>query len=285
LTLCESERAVKTRAVSECGNSTEAAYLRTLNRHSAASCHNAQVVTATAEKKRAPFPIEFYRSAVGKKWIMGLTGAAIILFVLAHMIGNWKIFFPDVDGIPEIDLYGRALRSLLFPLMPEHIVLWILRTGLIVVFLLHIHAAYALTIINRRARDEEYEGPRKYLAANYASRTMRASGTIFLAFLIFHLADLTWGTQPIATETWERGEVFANFVATFSRAPVTAFYVLAMALLALHLYHGAWSMFQSLGINHPRFNVWRRGFAVGLAVVVFVGNAIMPLAVLFGFVG
>jgi succinate dehydrogenase cytochrome b subunit len=241
-------------------------------------------VTATAKKKRAPFPIEFYRSAVGKKWIMGLTGAAIILFVLAHMIGNWKIFFPDVDGIPEIDLYGRALRSLLFPLMPEHIVLWILRTGLIVVFLLHVHAAYALTIINRQARKEEYEGPRNYLVANYASRTMRASGTIFLAFLIFHLADLTWGTQPIATETWERGEVYANFVATFSRAPITAFYVLAMALLGLHLYHGAWSMFQSLGINHPRFNIWRRGFAVGLAVVVFVGNAIMPLAVLFGFV-
>ena len=241
-------------------------------------------MTATAEKKRAPFPIEFYRSAIGKKWIMGLTGLAIILFVLAHMVGNWKIFFPDVNGVPEIDLYAETLRTLLFPLVPEQVVLWIMRTGLIVVFLLHIHAAYALTLVNRRARNEEYEGPRQYLVANYASRTMRVSGTIFLAFLLFHLADFTLGFQPLAPETWERGEVYANFVATFSRAPVTAFYVIATALLGLHLYHGAWSMFQSLGFNHPRFNTWRRGFAVGLAVVVFVGNAIMPLAVLFGFV-
>ena len=242
-------------------------------------------MTASVEKKRAPFPIEFYRSAIGKKWVMGLTGLAIILFVLAHMIGNWKIFLPDVGGIPEIDLYAEALRSLLFPLVPEQVVLWIMRTGLIVVFLLHIHAAYALTIINHRARKEEYQGPHKYLVANYASRTMRWSGTIFLAFLVFHIADTTLGVQPMAPEAWEHGEVYANFVATFSRAPVTAFYVLSMALLALHLYHGAWSMFQSVGISHPRFNAWRRGFAVGLAVVVFVGNAIMPLAVLFGLVG
>ena len=148
-----------------------------------------------------------------------------------------------------------------------------------------VHAAYSLTLINRRARAEDYEGPRTYLAANYASRTMVWSGTIFGFFLLFHLADLTWGIQPAAVEGWEPGEVYANFVASFQRAPVTAFYVIAMALLAIHLYHGAWSMFQSLGINHPRFNIWRRGFAVGLAVVVFAGNAIMPLAVLFGFVG
>jgi succinate dehydrogenase / fumarate reductase cytochrome b subunit len=241
-------------------------------------------VTSTAEKKRAPFPIEFYRSAVGKKWIMALTGLAIIAFVVAHMIGNWKIFLPDVEGVPEIDLYAETLRSLLFPLLPEHVVLWILRTGLIVVFALHVHAAYSLTLMNRRARIDQYEGPRSYLVANYASRTMRWSGVIFLAFLAFHLADLTWGVQPMSPETWARGEVYANFVATFSRAPVTVFYVVAMGALALHLFHGAWSMFQSLGMNHPRFNPWRRGIAVGLAAIVFVGNSIMPLAVLFGWV-
>lgn len=247
--------------------------------------HNGIELTATVDKKRAPFPIEFYRSAIGKKWIMAITGLAIILFVLAHMIGNLKIFFPEVDGIPEINLYAEALRSLLFPLVPEHIVLWILRTGLIAVVLLHVHAAYALTIMNRRARQQEYEGPRTYLAADYASRTMRVSGTIFLFFLIFHLADLTWGFQPAAPEAWEHGEVYANFIATFSRAPVTVFYVISMGLLALHLYHGAWSMFQSVGVNHPRFNLWRRGFAIGLSALVFVGNAIMPIAVLAGWVG
>jgi succinate dehydrogenase / fumarate reductase cytochrome b subunit len=247
--------------------------------------HNAMAVTTTAEKKRAPFPIAFYQSAVGKKWVMAVTGLGIIVFVVAHMIGNWKIFLPDVGGVHEIDLYAEALRGLFFPLMPEHVVLWILRTGLIVIFALHVHAAYSLTLMNRRARTEGYEGPRSYIAANYASRTMRWSGVIFLAFLVFHLADLTWGIQPMSPETWARGEVYANFIATFSRAPVAVFYIIAMATLAIHLYHGAWSMFQSVGINHPRFNTWRRGFAVGLAVLVFVGNSIMPLAVMAGWVG
>lgn len=241
-------------------------------------------MATTLEKKSPPWPLGFYRSAVGKKWVMAITGLAIILFVLAHMVGNWKIFLPDVDGIPDIDIYAEALRNLLVPFAPEHVVLWILRTGLIVAFLLHIHAAYSLTLMNRRARPDDYQGPRHYVAATYASRTMRWSGTIFGAFLLFHLADLTWGIQPMAPETWERGEVYANFVATFSRAPVTFFYVLAMVLLGMHLYHGAWSMFQSLGINHPLFNVARRMFAIGLAVLVTVGNAIMPLAVLFGWV-
>jgi succinate dehydrogenase / fumarate reductase cytochrome b subunit len=243
------------------------------------------VTTTIENKKRAPFPIEFYRSAVGKKWVMAVTGIGIILFVLAHMVGNWKIFLPDVDGIPDIDIYSHALRRLLVPYLPEHVALWILRTGLIVAFLLHVHAAYALTMMNRRARPQDYQGPRQYVAANYASRTMRWSGTIFGFFLLFHLADLTWGISPAAPDTWERGEVYANFVATFSRVPVTVFYVIAMGLLAIHLYHGAWSMFQSMGVNHPRFNTMRRTFAVGLAVVVGVGNAVMPLAVLFGLVG
>ena len=242
-------------------------------------------MATTLEKRTLPWPLGFYRSAIGKKWVMAITGIAIILFVLAHMVGNWKIFLPDVDGIPDIDIYAEALRQLLVPFAPEHVILWLLRTGLIVAFLLHIHAAYSLTLMNRRARPDDYQGPRNYVAANYASRTMRWSGTIFGAFLLFHLADLTWGIQPMAPETWERGEVYANFVATFSRAPVTILYVVSMVLLGLHLYHGAWSMFQSLGINHPRFNAARRVFAVGLAVLVTVGNAIMPLAVLFGFVG
>ncbi len=216
---------------------------------------------------------------------MAITGIAIILFVIFHMVGNWKIFLPDVDGIPDIDIYAEALRELLVPFLPEHVALWILRTGLIVAFLFHIHAAYSLTLMNHRARPEDYQGPRTYIAANYASRTMRWSGVIFLAFLLFHLADLTWGIQPMAPETWARGEVYANFVATFSRAPVTFFYVVAMVALGIHLFHGAWSMFQSLGINHPRFNHLRRWFAIGLAALVTVGNAIMPLAVLFGFVG
>lgn len=244
--------------------------------------HNAGEVATTVKKKRAPFPIEFYRSAVGKKWVMAITGLGIIVFALAHMIGNLKMFLPPVDGTPDIDIYGESLRTLFGPIVPDHVFLWILRTGLIVIFALHVHAAYSLTIMNHRARPDGYEGPRHYIAADYAGRTMRWSGSIFLAYLAFHLADFTWGIQPVAPETWERGAIYANFIATFDRPAVTALYVVASLLLGIHLYHGAWSMFQSLGINHPRFNAWRRGLATTIALVITLGFIAPPLAVAFG---
>jgi succinate dehydrogenase / fumarate reductase cytochrome b subunit len=239
-------------------------------------------VTSTVEKKRAPFPIEFYRSAIGKKWIMAISGLAIIGFALAHMIGNLKMFLPPIEGEPDIDVYGEALRSLFAPIIPEHVFLWILRTGLIVMFALHVHAAYSLTIMNRRARRQGYEGPVSYVAANYASRTMRWSGVIFLAYLFFHLADFTWGIQPAAPEAWERGEVYANFIQTFDRPPVALLYIVASVLVGIHLYHGIWSMFQSMGINNPRFNKWRRYLASGLSVLISVGFIAPVVAVVIG---
>jgi len=240
-------------------------------------------VTVTTEEKSAPLLIGFYRSAVGKKWVMALTGIGLIGFSLTHMVGNLKMFLPPVEGRADIDVYGEALRDLFTPILPEHVFLWILRTGLIVIFALHVHAAYSLTLINRRARPVDYQGPREYVVADYAGRTMRWSGVIFLAFLFFHLADFTWGIEPAAPETWERGAVYANFVATFSRPAVTFLYVVAMVLLGIHLYHGAWSMFQSMGINHPRFNALRRYVAIGVATVITIGFIAPPLAVAFGF--
>ncbi|MDP3983917.1 MAG: succinate dehydrogenase cytochrome b subunit [Acidimicrobiia bacterium] len=235
--------------------------------------------------KRLPFPFDFYRSAVGKKWVMAITGILLIGFVVAHMIGNLKIFLPaEASGVFEIDEYGHLLRQLFYPILPRHIFLWILRIGLIAAFALHVHAAVGLTAINRRARPVGYQGPRNYLVANYASRTMRWSGLIVLAYLAFHLADFTWGIEPFAPDGWVRGNVHDNFIFTFSRWPVTAFYVLANLLLGIHLFHGAWSMFQSLGINNPRFNQWRRWFAIGLSSVIVLGNISMPLAIQFGII-
>ncbi len=242
-------------------------------------------MVATAERRRGLWLVDFYRSAVGKKWVMAITGIVLLGYLVAHMLGNIKVFLPAIDGVPELDLYARALRELFFPIAPHGVVLWIMRTGLLVAAILHVHAAFALTIMNRRARPTDYSGPRTYLAANYASRTMRWSGVIVLLFVIFHLADLTWGIQPAAPEGWTHGQVYSNFIATFSRPWVAFFYVLANLALAPHIYHGAWSMFQSLGANHPRFNRWRRYLAWGLAAVIVVPNVLMPLAVLLGFVG
>lgn len=242
-------------------------------------------MVATSQRRRAPWPVEFYRSAVAKKWIMALTGIVLVGYLIAHLVGNLKVFLPPVDGVPEVDLYGHALRELLFPILPHHVALWLLRVGLLVAAAFHIHAAYSLTLMNRRARPVDYSGPRTYLAANYASRTMRWSGVIVILYVFFHLADFTWGIAPAAPDTWARGEVYANFFATFSRPGVVFFYVLANLCLGLHLFHGVWSMFQSLGANNPRFNRWRRYFAWTIAGVITAGNVFLPIAGLLGIGG
>jgi succinate dehydrogenase / fumarate reductase, cytochrome b subunit len=245
------------------------------------------VTASPTTGRRLPWPVEFYRSAVGKKWVMAVTGILLLGFVLAHMVGNLKVYmgFIPEDGAYEIDLYGEALRALFYPIVPHYAVLWAMRIGLIAAFILHIHAAAALTIMNRKARDVGYQGPRTYLAANYASRTMRFSGIIVLLYLGFHLADFTWGIQPLAPAGWEYGAIYDNFVLSFTRVPVAVFYIVANLLLGVHIFHGAWSMFQSLGWNNPRFNAWRRWFAQAFAAVVVIGNVSFPVAVLTGVIG
>lgn len=228
-----------------------------------------------AARRPLPWPLEFYRSAVGKKWVMAVTGLMLIGFVIAHMAGNLHVF----QGEEEINKYGVALREIGGDLIPRTYLLWALRLGLIAAFVLHIHAAYALTMINRRARPIGYKGGRHYVAANWASRTMRISGVIVGVFLLFHLADMTWG-WTIAD--FRHGEPYHNLVTSLSRPAVGLFYVIAVAMLIPHLYHGAWSMFQDLGINNPRINRARRVFATAVAVLVPIGFMIVPIAILVG---
>jgi succinate dehydrogenase / fumarate reductase cytochrome b subunit len=212
---------------------------------------------------------------------MAVTGIVLLGYILAHMLGNLKVYF----GPEEIDGYGEALRDLGGHLVPRTHLLWLLRIGLTSAFVLHIHAAYSLTLMNRRQRPVGYESRREYLVASYASRTMVWTGTIVLLFIVFHLADLTWGTEPAATDGFVRGAVYDNLVATFSRWPVAAFYIAANLALGVHVFHGTWSMFQSLGVNSPAFNRWRRHLALGFTVVVIGGNLSFPIAVLSGIIG
>ena len=168
------------------------------------------------------------------------------------------------------------------PLLPRTWFLWIIRGGLAAAFVLHIHSAYSLTRMNQRARGAGgYQQDRDWQAANAASSSMRWTGVIIALFLLFHLADLTWGT---VNPDFVRGDVYRNFVATFSRTPVALVYLVANVALCIHLFHGAWSMFQSLGLNNPRWNKWRRGFAVGFAATIGVMNLSFPLAVMTGIV-
>jgi succinate dehydrogenase / fumarate reductase cytochrome b subunit len=111
---------------------------------------------STRAKRPAPFPVEFYRSALGKKYVMAITGILIMGFVFAHMFGNLKMYL----GPEDFDHYGHFLRELLVPLLPRTWALWGLRLGLIAAFLLHIHAAYALTVMNKKARIDKYQSKR-----------------------------------------------------------------------------------------------------------------------------
>lgn len=228
-------------------------------------------------KHRSIWPLEFYRSAIGKKWVMAVTGIIGIGFILGHAFGNMKVYF----GADDLNHYGEFLRELAYPLLPRTWTLWLMRFGLIAAILLHMHAAYSLTVMNHRARPKDYAGDRDYVAANFASRTMRWSGIIVLAFIVFHLLDLTGGT---VNGDFVRGDPYNNLVATFDRPIVAAFYILANVLLGIHLFHGVWSMFQSLGINNPRFNDLRKRLAQGIAAAIVVANVSFPLAVTFGII-
>jgi succinate dehydrogenase / fumarate reductase cytochrome b subunit len=224
--------------------------------------------------------LDFYGSAIGKKAVMAVTGIMLLGFVLAHMLGNLHMY----QDAAHMNHYGEYLRTIGEPILPHTGFLWILRGGLIIAFILHIHSAFGLTVMNRQSRKVGYKGGREYTAANYAARTMRWSGVIVGLFILFHLMDLTWGTSPAATDAFTRGEPYQNLVESFQRTPVAIVYIIANLLLGVHIYHGAWSLFQSLGWANPRFNHWRRMFAIGFAAIIVIGNVSFPVAVMTGIV-
>lgn len=227
--------------------------------------------------RQLPFPLSIYQSAVGKKWVMALTGIGLLGFIVVHMIGNLHLY----EGPAQINEYGEALRDLGGHLAPRTFLLWVMRIGLIVMFVLHIHSAMGLTRINQAAnKGARYQDSREYAAANFASRTMRWTGTIIGLYLLFHLADLTWGKMHPGT--YVRGNVYYNAAQSLSTWPIAAIYIVANIALAIHIYHGAWSMFQSLGINNPKYNSLRRSFAGGLATIILIGNLSFPIMALAG---
>ncbi|WP_028060905.1 succinate dehydrogenase cytochrome b subunit [Candidatus Solirubrobacter pratensis] len=215
-----------------------------------------------------------YGTYVGKKYAMAVSGIVLMLFVLGHMIGNLKLYL----GASQLDDYSHWLRTVGEPALPAQTLLWIVRIVLIAAVAIHIHAAYALTVVNRRARPLPYASERDYAAASFASRTMRWSGILVALFVVFHLLDLTWGT---ANPDFRHGDPYHNVVESFQRWPVAIAYVVANLALALHLYHGAWSLTQSMGWVFPH----RRRLAVAFAALIAIGNVSFPIAVVTGIIG
>ena len=221
--------------------------------------------------------LSFYRSAVGKKAVMAVTGLILFGFVLVHMLGNLKIY----QGPEKLNAYAEWLRVVGAPAIPHSGVLWMFRLVLLGAAGLHILSATQLTLINLKARPVNYRD-RKSIQASYASRTMRWGGAIIALFVVYHLAHLTWGS---AHSDFIPGDAYHNVVTGFQIWWVSAIYIVAQIALGFHLSHGLWSMFQSLGWWEPEGRKdWRQTFATVFAWVITVGNISFPLAVLAGVV-
>jgi succinate dehydrogenase / fumarate reductase cytochrome b subunit len=214
-----------------------------------------------------------FHSTVGKKAVMAVTGVILFGFVFVHMVGNLKLY----EGAGILNEYGRFLREVGYPAVPYEGVLWVARGVLLAAVVLHMWSAWRLTLISRAARPLPYAAsPKRH--TTYAARTMRWGGVIVLLFVVYHLLHFTTGhLHP----DFVAGEPYHNVVAGLAVWWVAAFYIAAQVALGFHLYHGVWSVFQSLGINHPRYNAWRSGFAHAFAWIVTLGNVSYPVAVYF----
>jgi succinate dehydrogenase / fumarate reductase cytochrome b subunit len=206
---------------------------------------------------------------------MALSGAIFVGFVFGHMIGNLQIYLPvGPDGVRPIDHYGRFLHE-----GEVGRILWAVRAFLFGAVAVHIWAATVLTLKSLGARPQGYRA-QQYMESTYASRTMRWGGAILGLFVIFHILHLTLlRFDPNMVE----GHVYDNMVRGFQNPFVSGFYILAMCALGLHLRHGFWSFLQTLSLEHPRYNVWRRLAANAFALLIVVGNCSIPIAVLAGF--
>jgi len=219
--------------------------------------------------------VRFYEAPIGKKVIMAVTGVILFGYVVAHLLGNLQIFGnPDQINIYAAFLHNPANAGLL----------WGARGALLVAVILHIVASVQLWKLKGDARPVGYvkkEDP----AASYASRTMMWSGPIVAAFVIFHVLHLTVGAVlPLQEIGPNQPNVRANVIAGFMNPAVSAFYILAMILLCMHLYHGLWSMFQSLGFSHPRYTPKLKKGAAIFAILIAIGNCSIPIAVMAGLV-
>jgi succinate dehydrogenase cytochrome b subunit len=217
-----------------------------------------------------------WRSTIGKKYVMAVTGLIWFGYLIVHLWGNLKIY----AGPLFLNDYGGFLRTVGEPFFGFSQLLWLARIILIPAFILHVWAAVQLTTRDTASRPRKYQ-LRKNLESTFASRTMIYGGIFILLFLIWHLLDFTYGT---VNPNYVEGDIYHNVVASFQRWPVVLFYELAMIAVGLHLFHGIWSTFQTLGWNTTRSNRLVRNIGTFFAVLLTLGNMSIPLAVFTGLI-
>lgn len=220
------------------------------------------------------------QSMLGKKAVVAVTGATLVGFLVGHVAGNLKVFLPDPEpGVSDLDVYAEFLRSAGEPLLPHGGALWAFRLVLIAALVLHVVFVVQLAAASRAARPDRYENQRR-VRGTLSAKWMMFSGVLLLAFIVFHLLHFTTGT--IDPANFEQGRVYANVYAAFTRWPFVVLYAAAMGLVSFHLHHGAWSMFQTLGLDSPDRNGALRWFATMISLVLFVGFVIVPISVAVG---
>ncbi|MGI8330718.1 succinate dehydrogenase cytochrome b subunit [Actinomadura scrupuli] len=220
-----------------------------------------------------------YRSAVGKKAVMAVTGGVLVLFLLGHMAGNLKIFL----GREDFDHYARWLRTIGEPALPHRVFLSLLEVVLVVAVGLHMWSAVSLARRAARARPVKYAARRRSQAQGYATRTMRWGGVIIVLFVVWHLLDLTFGAvNPAGGDATPYDKVVSDF--DVSRWYITLFYLVAVVMVGLHLRHGLWSAFQSLGLAGGRRDRSLRLLALTVSVLLVIGFVAVPVAVSAGLV-
>lgn len=219
--------------------------------------------------------IGFYEAPIGKKAVMAATGVVLVGYVVAHLIGNLQIYSSNPN---QINAYAAFLHN------PSNAaLLWGARTFLLACVALHIIASVQLWAQNRAARPVGYY-KKDDVGANYASRTMMWSGPIVAAFIVFHILHLTTGSVvPLQEIAANEPNVRANVISGFRDHPaISFFYILAISLLCTHLYHGLWSMFQSLGLTRPRYSPALKKLAAIGAILIAIGNISIPVAAMAG---
>jgi succinate dehydrogenase / fumarate reductase cytochrome b subunit len=217
---------------------------------------------------------ELVQTTVGTKFLMAVSGLVLWGYVIAHMLGNLKVY----QGAAAFNHYAEGLRTLGDPLFGRGQLLWIARLILLAAVAVHIGAAARLVLRSRAARPVPYRQFRPEVFSA-ASRTMAWGGAAILAFVIYHLLHLTFGSVH---PDFRHGDAYHNFVTGFQSLPVSAAYLAAMIPLGFHLYHGLWSALQTLGADGPAYDRWRRPVAAAIAIVVIAANVSFPIAVLAG---
>jgi succinate dehydrogenase / fumarate reductase, cytochrome b subunit len=225
------------------------------------------MATATTQKT-----LTFGDTTVGKKALLAVSGAILFGFVIQHMLGNLQVFL----GPEVFNHYAESIKS-------NAALVWSVRTVLLLALVTHVIMVVQLYKRSLAARPVPYR-VKKNIATSYAAATMKYSGPALLLYILFHLAHFTFPGLSLGGHEFSPIDPYGNFVAGFQIPWVTLLYVSANAFLGMHLYHGAYSLLQSLGLNHPRYNNRARNGARGFAFLVTAGNIIMPLAVLFGVV-